>query len=86
VALAASALCVVIELGLNAVGALTWDWPWWNARAPWLIFVFGYLSFFVVAFWVHDMPGVRRKAVTVGAIYAFDAACILVFGAALGWI
>ena len=86
VALAASALCVLVEFGLNAVGALTWDWPWWNARTPWLIFVFGYLTFFVVAFWVHDMPGVRRKALAVGAIYAFDLACLGVFGSALGWI
>lgn len=86
VALATSALCVLVELGLNAVGALTWDWPWWNARVPWLIFAFGYLTFFVVAFWVHDMPDVRHKALAVGAIYAFDLACILVFGVALGWI
>ena len=38
-----------VELVLNAVGALTWDYWWWNARMPWLIVVFGYLTFFVVA-------------------------------------
>ena len=26
--------CVVVELLLNAVGALTWDYSWWNVRAP----------------------------------------------------
>jgi hypothetical protein len=71
---------------LNAAGQLTWDWPWWNARAPWLIVVFGYLTFFVVGFWVHDMKTVRQKALTVAAIFAFDAAALAVFGGGLGWI
>src|SRR3990172_1076753 len=70
-AVAASVFCVVVEIGLNALGQLTWDWRWWNARAPWLIVAFGYLTFFVVAFRVHDMTSVRRKAVTVGSIFAF---------------
>jgi hypothetical protein len=86
VALAASVSCVVVEVFLNAIGQLTWDWPWWNARTPWLIVVFGYLTFFVVGFWVHDMPSLRRKAATVGAIYAFDAAALVVFAGLLGWI
>jgi len=86
IAVTASIFCVVIELGLNAVGQLTWDWPWWNARAPWLIVVFGYLTFFVVAFWVHDMPSIRRKAVTVAAIFALDASALVVFAGWFGWI
>ncbi len=86
VAVAASLFCVIVELFLNAAGALTWDYWWWNVRMPWLILAFGYLTFFIVAFWVHDMPTVRAKARTVAAIYAFDAACLVVFGAALGWI
>jgi hypothetical protein len=85
-ALAASVFCVVVEVGLNAIGQLTWDWSWWNARAPWLIVVFGYLTFFVVGFWVHDMPTVRRQAATVAAIFAFDAIALAVFAGGLGWI
>jgi len=42
--------------------------------------------FFVVAFWVHDMPTLRQKVRAVGVIYAFDAACLLLFGAWLRWI
>jgi hypothetical protein len=86
VALAASLFCVVIEYLLNSIGALTWDYWWWNRSTPWLIFVFGYLTFFVVAFWVHDMPAVRQKARTVGAILAFDLACLLLFVGVLHWI
>ncbi|RJP66780.1 MAG: hypothetical protein C4532_15635 [Candidatus Abyssobacteria bacterium SURF_17] len=81
-----SIICVIIELLLNSVSALTWDYSWWNARAPWLIFLIGYFPFFVVSFWVYDMKSVRTKAVTVGAILAFDAACLIIFGAILKWI
>ena len=86
IALAASVFCVIVELGLNAVGALTWDYWWWSARMPWLIVLFGYSTFFVVAFWVHDLPTVRGKARVVGALYAFDVGCLVVFGGLLGWI
>ncbi len=85
-AVAASLLSVIIEYGLNGVGALTWDWWWWNRDMPWLIVVFGYLTFFVVAFWVHDMNDVRRQARTVAALLAFDAACLVLFVRVLGWI
>ena len=86
IAVVASLFCVVVELLLNAVDALTWDYSWWNARAPWLIIVFGYLHFFVVAFWVHDMPSVRRKAATVGGIFAVDAVALALFAGVLDWI
>ena len=81
-----SAFCVLVELLLNAVGALTWDYAWWNRRAPWLIFLIGYLPFFLVSFRVHDMESVPRKAMTVGGILAFDLAAILIFGFVLRWI
>jgi hypothetical protein len=81
-----SILCVFIECVLNRAGALTWDYPWWNARAPWLIFLAGYLPFFLVAFWVHDMKTVRKKAITVGLIFGFDALCLVLFGSILQWI
>ena len=86
IALAASAFCVLVEIGLNAVDALVWDRWWWNARAPWLIFLVGYLWFFVLAFWVHDLPTVGRKAQVVLTLLALDAALLALFGGVLGWI
>lgn len=71
---------------LNAIGALTWEYPWWNAQAPWLIFLVGYLPFFLVSFWVHDMEDIRKKATVLGVIYGIDIVSILVFGVILGWI
>ncbi len=85
-AVAGSIFCVFVEVLLNAIGALTWDYAWWSTRAPWLIILIGYLPFFLVSFWVHDMESVKSKAITVGIIYAVDIAAILVFGVGLGWI
>jgi hypothetical protein len=85
-AVSLSAACVVFELFLNAADALTWDYAWWSARSPLPILVFGYLTFFVVAFWVHDMERVRTKVITVASIFTFDAVCLIVFGGVLGWI
>jgi hypothetical protein len=81
-----AAFCVFVEVLLNKVNALTWDYSWWNARAPWLIFLIGYFHFFLVAFWVYDMKKVRNKAITVGVIYAVVITEIIVFGCILKWI
>ena len=86
IAVAGSIFSVVVELLLNAVDALTWDYSWWSATSPVPIVLFGYLHFFLVAFWVHDMESILKKAITVGSIFAFDAAAILVFGVFLGWL
>ena len=86
IAVSGSAFSVVVEIWLNSFGALTWDYPWWSAKAPWLIFLFGYLHFFLISFWVHDMKTIRAQATTVGIIYAVDGIAILVFGVFLGWI
>jgi hypothetical protein len=85
-AIAGSLFCVLVECWLNAVGALTWEYAWWNLRAPWLIFLVGYLPFFLVSFWVYDMKSVRKQAAVVGAIGAVDVVCLAIFGGVLGWI
>jgi hypothetical protein len=85
-AILGSAFCVFVEVLLNAIGVLTWEYPWWNARAPWLIFLFGYFHFFLVSFWVHDLDTVKKKAVVVGVIFGVDLAAILLFGPILKWI
>jgi hypothetical protein len=86
IAVGGAAFCVFVEVLLNAVGALTWDYPWWSAGAPWLIFVFGYLTFFLVSFWVFDMPTIRKKMTVLGVIYGVDILALLVFGVTLRWI
>ena len=85
-AIAGSIFTVFVEVLLNAIGALTWDYPWWNVNAPWLIFLLGYLPFFLVSFWVYDMESIKKQAITVGSILGFDMVCIIIFGVILQWI
>ena len=81
-----SAFCVIVEYWLNAIGALTWDYTWWSASSPLPIFLFGYLHFFLVSFWVHDMKTIRAKSTAVGVMYAVVITALVVFGAILGWL
>lgn len=85
-AVAGSVFCVFVEVLLNLAGALTWDYSFWNIGAPWLIFLIGYLPFFLVSFWVHDMESVKKQALITGGILAFDVVALLVFGVLLRWI
>ena len=86
VAVGGAAFCVFVEYLLNSAGALTWEWPWWNRSAPWLIFLFGYLTFFIAAFWVNDMDSFKNKLWTVGAIWGVDLILVIVFMGFLRWI
>ena len=86
IAIGGSVFCVIVEMWLNSIGALSWDYSWWNAGAPWLIFLIGYLPFFLVSFWVFDMERLRKQAVTVGAIFAVDIAGLILFMGILNWI
>ena len=85
-AISGSIFCVFVEILLNGVNALTWDYSWWSTSAPWLIFLIGYLPFFLVSFWVHDMENLRDKAAVLGVIYGVDLLGLLVFGGLLGWL
>ena len=85
-AITGTIFCVFVEVLLNAVGALTWDYSWWNMKAPWLIFLIGYFYFFAVSFWVFDMTSSKKQAMTVGIIFGFDIICLILFGVILKWI
>jgi len=86
VAIFGSLFCVFVEYLLNSVNALTWDYAWWSSGMPLLIFIFGYLWFFVFAFWVYDMPTMKQKLQTVGAIWAVDILSLAFFAGFLKWI
>lgn len=86
VAIGGSVFSVFVEYLLNSVNALTWDYAWWNRGMPILIFLFGYLWFFVFAFWVYDMQDFKRKVQVVGALWAVDVIALIVFAGFLKWI
>jgi len=79
-------LSVVIEIVLNALNALTWEYCWWNARFPILLWIFGYFWFYAIAYWVHDMKTIKAKALTVGILFGIDIISLIVFIGVLGWI
>ncbi len=86
IAVAGAAFCVFVEYVLNAAGALTWEYAWWGRSAPWLIFLFGYLTFFIVTFWVYDMKSMKSKLATVGTIWGVDLLALILFIPVLHWI
>ncbi len=85
-AIGLSILAVFVEVLLNRAGELVWYWSFWNWPNVPLIFIFGYLHFFVVAFIVYDLATVARKALVVSTIFAVDLAATLVFVVGLGWM
>ena len=86
VAVAGSVFSVIIELLLNRVDALTWDYWFWDANSPWLIILFGYLTFFIAAFWVYDLPDMKKRVLAVAGLWGFDLLLVLIFGLGLGWL
>jgi len=77
-----SAFALFVEILLNISGALVWEYPWWEAT-PWgviLIFLFGYLHFFVAAFYVFDLDEMKKKTKFIGVIYGFGLFAVCIFG------
>ena len=85
-AIALSLVSVGVELLLHADGVFHWYYWWWNVASFPVIVVFGYLTFYVVTFWVYDMPERRRQLRVVGSLAALVLSAGLVFGPLLGWI
>ncbi|HSW14956.1 MAG TPA: hypothetical protein VLI06_19070 [Solimonas sp.] len=81
-----SIAAVAVECWLNVAGALTWEYRYWNTHFPYLVFLIGYLPFFLVAYWVHDLPTTRQQLRVVGTLGGIVVGSLLVFGALLGWI
>ncbi|MET3130028.1 TM2 domain-containing membrane protein YozV [Oxalobacteraceae bacterium GrIS 1.11] len=86
IAATGSLSCVMVEYWLNGIGALRWEYAWWNREAPWLIFLIGYLPFFLVSFYVYDLESRQRQLGVLGLIYGLAGAAMLVFGGWLGWL
>ncbi len=85
-AIGLSLVSLGVELLLHADGVFHWYYWWWNVASFPVIVVFGYLTFYVVAFIVHDAPRRARQLQIVGSLAALDLAGGLVFGPLLGWL
>ena len=86
-AIAYSAVCVAVELVLNAGGLLVWEYPFWgrSVGGVWLIFLFGYFHFYVATIVVLGMKSTRARTISVGAIYGVAIGLNVVGMGVLGW-
>lgn len=84
---ACSVLAVIIEVVLNQLGALEWEYWYWNFPFVPLIVLFGYMPFFWIATVVYDLGDNRRAQLRiVGAQAAVVVSMLVVFGPVLNWI
>jgi hypothetical protein len=81
-----STVSVGVELLLHADGVFHWHYWWWNVASFPVIVVFGYVTFYVVCFWVYDMEDRRRQITVVATLGAVDLVAGLVLGPILGWV
>lgn len=78
-------LAVAIECFLNYAGLLTWEYPWWSIRFPFIVWLIGYLPFFTMAMVVHDMKKRKNQVLTLGIIFGVDILLLIIFGC-IGWM
>lgn len=80
----ATTAAVLVECFLNYAGVLTWEKSWWTRQIPYVLWLIGYLPFFVTATLAHDLPK-KGQIITISTIYGVDFILLLVFGC-LGWL
>jgi hypothetical protein len=76
--------CVIVEILLNWGNYLIWEYVWWHWYNPVLIFIVGYLYFFIGAFYVYDLPETKSKVKFVAIIYGISTVLLCIFGPLLG--
>jgi hypothetical protein len=79
--------CVLVEIFLvEEAGAFHWEYWWWDTSFPFLIVIFGYMTFFGIAAWVYDMGANRRRQLrVVGTLAAVDVVAAVALGV-VGWL
>ena len=75
---------VFVEILLNWGNYLIWEYVFWNWYNPILIFLIGYLHFYVGTFYVYDLPERKDKIKVVGIIYGISIILLCIFGPLLG--
>jgi hypothetical protein len=82
-----AAFCVFIECILNKGGHLVWEYPFWSRSfsGVWLIFLFGYLPFYVAIILVLSLKTNKKKIIAVSTIYAIAILMNIVAFGFLGW-
>lgn len=75
---------VIIEILLNKCNVLTWEKPWWQPNFPFILFLIGYVPFYVAAVVIHDLPR-KWQLIGLGAIL-FVVVLLLIISGSLGML
>ena len=70
---------VIIEILLNKCNVLTWEKPWWQPNFPLVLFIIGYVPFFVAAVVIHDLPR-KWQLIGLGCIIALVVLLLIISG------
>jgi uncharacterized protein AF_2236 len=79
-----SIAAVIIEILLNKCNVLTWEKPWWQPNFPFILFLIGYVPFYVAAVVIHDLPR-KWQLIGLGAIL-FIVVLLLIISGSLGML
>ena len=79
-----SIAAVIIEILLNKCNVLTWEKPWWQPNVPFILFLIGYVPFYVAAVVIHDLPR-KWQLIGLGAIL-FVVVLLLIISGSLGML
>lgn len=79
-----SIAAVIIEILLNKCNVLTWEKPWWQPNFPFILFLIGYVPFYVAAVVIHDSPR-KWQLIGLGAIL-FVVVLLLIISGSLGML
>lgn len=74
-----SIAAVIIEILLNKCNVLTWEKPWWQPEFPLILFLIGYVPFFVAAVLIHDLPR-KWQFIGLGCILAVVVILLIISG------
>lgn len=79
-----SIAAVIIEILLNKCNVLTWEKTWWQPNFPFILFLIGYVPFYVAAVVIHDLPR-KWQLIGLGAIL-FVVVLLLIISGSLGML
>lgn len=79
-----SIAAVIIEILLNKCNVLTWEKPWWQPNFPFILFLIGYVPFYVAAVVIHDLPR-KWQLIGLGAIL-FVVVLLLIISGSFGML
>lgn len=78
-------LCTSVEILLNRLGVLVWEYKYWSWPHVWSVAINYSVPMFLMT-WVHDRLSIRTKVAGLFVLIAIDVVMWVVFVNVLSWI